>query len=85
MSPSPIPRRGVNAIPSRYLQTSRYDILLCMTPLLEEAIETLRELPEDEQDAAADAVFVYISRDERHCVPIGGSPTSSLRIHRGRV
>jgi hypothetical protein len=56
-----------------------------MTQLLEEAIETLRELPEDEQDAAADAVFVYISSDERHYRPIGGSPTSSLRIHRSRV
>ena len=36
-----------------------------MTQLLEEAIETLRELPEDEQDAAADALFAYISSDER--------------------
>ncbi len=37
-----------------------------MSQLLEEAIETLRELPEDEQDAAADALFAYISSDERH-------------------
>jgi hypothetical protein len=35
-----------------------------MTKLLEEAINALRELPEDEQDAAADALFVYISSDE---------------------
>jgi hypothetical protein len=36
-----------------------------MTKLLQEAIETLRDLPEDEQDAAADALFAYISSDER--------------------
>jgi hypothetical protein len=36
-----------------------------MTKLLQEAIETLRELPEDEQDAAADALFAYIASDER--------------------
>jgi hypothetical protein len=36
-----------------------------MTRLLDEAIETLRDLPEDEQDAAADALFAYISSDER--------------------
>jgi len=37
-----------------------------MSHLLEEAIATLRELPEEEQDAAADALFVFISSDERH-------------------
>jgi hypothetical protein len=36
-----------------------------MTKLLREAIETLRHLPEDEQDAAAGALFAYISSDER--------------------
>jgi hypothetical protein len=36
-----------------------------MTRLLDEAIETLRDLPEEEQDAAADALFAYISSDER--------------------
>lgn len=39
--------------------------MLDMTTLLEEAIEQLRELPEDEQDAAADVLFAYISSDER--------------------
>ena len=42
-----------------------FDILISMSQLLEEAIETLRELPEEEQDAAADALFAYISSDER--------------------
>ena len=37
-----------------------------MRRLLDEAIETLRELPEDEQDAAVDALFAYISSEERH-------------------
>jgi toxin ParE1/3/4 len=36
-----------------------------MTKLLQEAIETLRELPEDEQNAAADVLFAYISSDDR--------------------
>jgi hypothetical protein len=37
-----------------------------MTRHLEEAIETLRDLPEEEQDAAADVLFAYISSEERH-------------------
>jgi hypothetical protein len=36
-----------------------------MSKLLDEAIEELRNLPDDEQDAAADALFSYISSDER--------------------
>jgi hypothetical protein len=36
-----------------------------MSKLLQEAIQTLRELPEDEQDAAADVLFAYIASDER--------------------
>jgi len=39
-----------------------------MTKLLEEAIGQLRELPEEEQDAAADALFAYIASDERQYV-----------------
>jgi hypothetical protein len=36
-----------------------------MTRLLDEAIEKLRDLPEDEQDAAAEMLFAYIESDER--------------------
>ena len=36
-----------------------------MSRLLDEAIETLRDLPEEDQDAAADVLFAYISEDER--------------------
>jgi hypothetical protein len=36
-----------------------------MSKLLEQAINELRNLPEDEQDAAADALFAYIASDER--------------------
>lgn len=36
-----------------------------MSALLDEAINQLRELPEEEQDAAADALFAYIASDER--------------------
>lgn len=42
-----------------------------MTKLLDEAIETLRELPEEEQDSAADVVFAYVANDDRqyHLLP----------------
>jgi len=36
-----------------------------MTKLLDQAIEHLRDLPEEEQDAAADALFAYIASDDR--------------------
>jgi len=36
-----------------------------MTSLLDQAIEQLRELPEEEQDAAADVLFAYVSSEER--------------------
>jgi hypothetical protein len=39
-----------------------------MTKLLEEAIEQARELPVEEQDGATDALFAYISNDERQYV-----------------
>ena len=35
-----------------------------MTKLLEEAIAKVRELPDDRQDAAADALFAHISGDD---------------------
>ena len=42
-----------------------------MRKLLEEAIGQLRELPEDEQEAAADAVFAYVANEDRqyHLLP----------------
>lgn len=36
-----------------------------MMSLLEQAIEQLRDLPEEEQDAAADVLFAYVSSEER--------------------
>lgn len=36
-----------------------------MTNLLDQAIEQLRDLPEEEQDAAADVLFAYVSSEER--------------------
>lgn len=36
-----------------------------MTKSLEEAIQHLRDLPEEEQDSAAEALFAFISSDER--------------------
>ena len=36
-----------------------------MSRLLEQVIELLRELPEDEQNDAADVVFAYLTSDER--------------------
>ncbi len=36
-----------------------------MSKLLDQAIDQLRDLPDDEQDAAAEALFAYISSEER--------------------
>jgi hypothetical protein len=36
-----------------------------MSKLLDEAIQTLRDLPDEDQDAAADVLFAYMSNDER--------------------
>ena len=38
-----------------------------MTKLLEQAVDQARELPEEGQDAAAEALFAHIAfRDQRH-------------------
>jgi hypothetical protein len=37
-----------------------------MTKLLDEAIEQLRELPDEDQNAAADVVFAYVANDDRN-------------------
>jgi hypothetical protein len=39
-----------------------------MSKLLQKAIEQLKDLPEEEQDAAADALFAYMASDEREYV-----------------
>jgi hypothetical protein len=36
-----------------------------MTRRLQQAIADLRQLPEYEQDLAADVIFAYLSRDDR--------------------
>lgn len=59
-----------------------------MTKLLEEAIEQLRELPEEQQDAAADALFAYIASDERDYVlrPEQVAEVRAIRdLHRGNT
>jgi hypothetical protein len=53
-----------------------------MTKLLEQAIAQLRELPEEDQDAAADVLFPYISSDDRHCVLTPEQIKEVQRIHR---
>ncbi len=52
-----------------------------MTKLLEHAIKELRNLPEDEQDAAADALFAYMSSDERQYRLL---PDQVAEVHRIR-
>jgi NADH dehydrogenase len=37
-----------------------------MTKVLDEAIGQLRDLPDEEQEAAAEALFAFISNDDRH-------------------
>ena len=53
-----------------------------MTRHLEEAIETLRDLPEEEQDAAADVLFAYISSEERHYGLLADQAEAVRRIRR---
>jgi len=52
-----------------------------MTKLLEQAIDQLRDLPEEEQDAAADVLFAYISSDDRQFVL---TPDQVKEVHRIR-
>jgi hypothetical protein len=40
-----------------------------MTKRLEEAMELVRDLPDEEQDRAAEVVFIYLSSDEREGAP----------------
>jgi hypothetical protein len=54
-----------------------------MTKLLEEAIDHLRDLPEDEQDGAAEALFAFISSDERQYQLLPHQVTEVRRIQRG--
>jgi hypothetical protein len=53
-----------------------------MTKLLEEAIEHLRDLPEEEQDSAAEALFAFISSDERQYRLLPHQVTEVKRIQR---
>ena len=55
-----------------------------MTKLLQEAIEQLRELPEEDQDAAADALFAFIASDERQYV-LRPDQVADVRRTRGRL
>lgn len=53
-----------------------------MTKLLDEAIEHLRDLPEEEQDSAAEALFAFISSDERQYRLLPHHVTEVQRIQR---
>lgn len=52
-----------------------------MTKLLEQAIIALRELSDEDQDAAADALFAHLSGDHRR---IGLSPDQVADVKRIR-
>jgi hypothetical protein len=54
-----------------------------MTKLLEQAIEHLRDLPDEEQDAAADVLFAYISNDDRQYRLQAHQVAEVRRIRRG--
>jgi hypothetical protein len=55
---------------------------MSMTKLLEEAIEHLRDLPEEEQDSAAEALFAFISSDERQYRLLPHQASEVRRIQR---
>jgi hypothetical protein len=50
-----------------------------MTRLLEQAIAKLRELPEEAQDAAAEALFAHLADDHRQ---VGLSSSQIEDVHR---
>jgi len=52
-----------------------------MTRTLEEAIERLLELPEEEQDAAATAIFAYICNDDRNETLSVDEAKRATRLH----
>jgi hypothetical protein len=47
-----------------FLLEGNGSIPICMTKLLEKALETVRQLPPDEQDAIAEAMLVLAGDDE---------------------
>lgn len=53
-----------------------------MSTLLDEAIEQLRDLPEEEQDSAAEALFAFIASDERQYRLLPHQVTEVRRIQR---
>jgi hypothetical protein len=55
-----------------------------MTKLLDEAMAQLRDMPEDEQDAAADLVFTYITSDEREYHLLPHQVAQIRRAHRAQ-
>jgi hypothetical protein len=89
------PQRGClqtnlcNSIELEYDNWRLHAIFMCfvimgtMTKLLEEAIEHLRDLPEEEQDSAAEALFAFISSDERQYRLLPHQVTEVRRIQRG--
>jgi hypothetical protein len=54
-----------------------------MTKYLEQAIEQVRELPAEEQDAAADVLFAYVSSEERQYTLRPEQVADVRRIHDG--
>jgi hypothetical protein len=54
-----------------------------MTKLLDEAIEHLRDLPEEEQDSAAEALFAFISSEDRQYRLLSHQVAEVRRIQRG--
>ena len=54
-----------------------------MTKLLEQAIATVRNLSEEDQDAAADAVFAHLAKDHRTFALTDEQIEDVKRIQRG--
>ncbi len=56
-------------------QINKYDILVCMSELLEQAVRRLRQLPEPMQECAARAVILQLDEEpdlnDREAVDVG--------------
>ena len=55
-----------------------------MTKLLEQAVEQVRKLPEEDQDAAADVLFAHIANEDRR-YRLSADQVEEVKRIRGRL
>jgi predicted transcriptional regulator len=71
-----------NALGKRWREGKRRDIVISMSKLLEDAIKKVRELPEADQDEAAEMLLSVASRHQR---PVRLDDDTRAAIEEGRA